>query len=226
MNASFQNDNSVDESVLHLAARLPHLEIVEELIARGAKLDALDGEDRTPLTVAINTANLKLAAFLIEKGSDVNFKSKKDERGLLLLAASNLNTFELLSLLIEKGADIKEVDKKTGNTILHFLAAHPEDSISVETLKALIAVNADLNVQNNFDRTALHIAVNSRKGTTNERYDFEALFLKNGASSALKDKRSRVALHLAFTKFGKHNDASQMDPIELVALLDPNEGKQ
>jgi ankyrin repeat protein len=75
----------------------------------------------------------------------------------------------------------------------------------------------------NKGRTALHLAVNSRNGGTDVSFDVEDYLLKSGAKTDICDHRKRIPLHYAFVKIDTHNDSSFMDPIELVALLDPGD---
>lgn len=69
----------------------------------------------------------------------------------------------------------------------------------------------------------MHLAVNSRRGGTDASYDLEDLLLKCGAKTNICDHRGRIPLHYAFVKIDNHKDASFIDPIELVALLDPSD---
>ena len=72
-------------------------------------------------------------------------------------------------------------------------------------------------------RTPLHLAVNSREGGTDVHFDVEDHLLRSGAKTDIRDIRGRIALHYAFVKIGRHKDHSFLDPIELVALLNPSD---
>lgn len=67
------------------------------------------------------------------------------------------------------------------------------------------------------------MAVNSRRGGTDCSFDVEDFLLKSGAKTDIQDHRGRIALHYAFVKIDSYSDSSFMDPIELVALLDPGD---
>jgi ankyrin repeat protein len=73
------------------------------------------------------------------------------------------------------------------------------------------------------DRTPLHLAVNCRRGGTDDTHEVEERLLSAGAQTDVKDDRGRIALHYAFVKRGAHTDHSHMDPIDLVELLEPIE---
>ena len=86
---------------LHRAA---NKEVVELLIAKGAKVDTKDKNGRTPLHGAIARDRKEIAELLIDKGADVNAKSDDDWTPLHYAAANGHK--EIAELLITKGADV------------------------------------------------------------------------------------------------------------------------
>lgn len=84
-----------------------------------------------------------------------------------------------------------------GNTALHHLLI--QDFDTYEILKLLIKIGADVNIKNNYNSTALHVA------STN-RYDKNIkLLLKAGAEINIKDKFGYTPLLLAVRRGNIYN---------------------
>lgn len=99
-------------TALHCLARLPPtdelLELLERLVARGARLDAQDAERQTPLHVAAGALNGLVAYNLIKCGAAVNAIDAAGETALhkaARLAQTDPSALELCCLLIDSGAD-------------------------------------------------------------------------------------------------------------------------
>lgn len=93
--------------------------------------------------------NLKIAKFLVEKGCDVNGKSK---HGAPLYYAVKKNSKDVAEFLIDKGADIHQ-ENQIGETPL-YLAAY---SGSVESVKLLLSKGARVDTRTKkLSNTLLH----------------------------------------------------------------------
>lgn len=108
-------------TLLHLAARQGHAQLVEFLIARGAVIDerSLDGDSLTPLHLAASEGRLETAALLIDKGADIEARSKGARyNGWNALVFAGWNDHkDMVALLIEKGAAVKPVTDKKINPL-------------------------------------------------------------------------------------------------------------
>ena len=107
-NVNFQG-NFDTYAPLHWAALLGSLEIVQYLVARGAKISPLCKYNWTPLNIAIYKKHETLAKYLIENGSDltnitkpVNFASGKFEKTSVLKMTFTEGLPALTDLVIEK----------------------------------------------------------------------------------------------------------------------------
>lgn len=128
---------------LHVAAIKGDVRRVEELLARGAPVDALDEYRRTPLLRAAAGPVDRAAAIaekLLDKGAAINWKDSELGQTCLHRAASN-GALELVALLIKRGAPVDEVDAK-GLTALHFAARHGRTEVSELLLKSGAQVDA------------------------------------------------------------------------------------
>jgi len=88
---------------LHAAADRHNKEIVELLLAKGAKVNAKGGFfQETPLHVAADRYQLAIAEVLIAHGADVNAKNKDGQTPLFL--ARTKNAKKIIALLKKHGA--------------------------------------------------------------------------------------------------------------------------
>ena len=72
VNLQFTQNKKYDEKTpIHVAAEQGSLNVLLALIGRGAGVDPLDRECRTPLTLAIEKNKFACARSLIELGSDI-----------------------------------------------------------------------------------------------------------------------------------------------------------
>ena len=149
------------------------VQTVQLLLAHGAKVNAHDGQGKTPLMCALNSP--QVAKILIECGADVN--ARDHQLNTALLQAYNP---DVIKLLIEHGADAHGVDR-SGMPLL--------TRISDPALFALlIAKGANVNAPDFAGSTPLMHSM-SDKITT--------LLLNNGANVNARDKQDFTALHSA-----------------------------
>ena len=144
---------------LSVAALLGEVGIVEQLLARGAPVDARDTEGNTPLHRAASKGRVKSMEILIANGCNVNAVNKANETALYFAArAGQLNT---VRLLLKYGADISIVaDDKTSALSVAISNGHnlsagelldgPLDRVSIHN--ALM-----LAIQNGMEELALRI---------------------------------------------------------------------
>ncbi|KAK3258970.1 hypothetical protein CYMTET_32009 [Cymbomonas tetramitiformis] len=89
------------------------VEMVRELVDKGAEVDAEDGEGRTALTVALAFGQEAAARALLEAGAGANAGTGQRP----LHTAVEKEMVEVLSVLVEKGAEVDEEDGE-GRTAL------------------------------------------------------------------------------------------------------------
>ncbi|KAF9962554.1 hypothetical protein BGZ70_008025 [Mortierella alpina] len=104
------------ETLLHVAARAGSVELVEYLISRGALLDSLDSEGRTPLhTAAENSAPLDVLRLLLEKGAHYIDRGSVAAGKTALHYAAQTGNGALVALFLQHHVRVSAVDAH-GNT--------------------------------------------------------------------------------------------------------------
>lgn len=124
---------------LHWAAYRGNTELMEYLLAKGAKIDIQDTHATTPLTFAASAAqqNTKVYDILIAHGANVKKDLGPDGANVLLLAIGNDKDLKLTDYFINKGLDLKSVDA-AGNNAFSYAAK----SGNIDQLKAVIKKGA------------------------------------------------------------------------------------
>jgi len=132
---------------LMYASAFGTVEAMKVLVNAGADIDVKNTFDATALMWG--AGNLAKVRLLVDKGANVNAKSKQG-RTPLIIAASHNGAEAILRLLIAKRADPKMTDA-SGNTAL-IAAAQAND---VASIKLLLDKGADVNARNSSGETAL-----------------------------------------------------------------------
>jgi len=128
---------------LTAACRYGRLEIVQELLERGANVDS---GNQTPLSAASAYGHHDIVKLLLAKGAKVNRRSKHQTP---LHAAAQYGDLEMVKLLLDHGADVNKFGWKAGccdpATYPLYEAA---DAGHLEIVKLLLTKGADVNSLN------------------------------------------------------------------------------
>jgi ankyrin repeat protein len=133
-----------------------HLDVVEFLLSKKAKIDVLAKEGLTALMVAAQQGHKKIVHLLLAKGANPNIKNKYDTTALML--ASKYGETEIVQALLAKKAD---VNAKTEEGWTSLMAASEKGHIAV--VRALLENGADINIQNKDGKTALTLATEKQQ---------------------------------------------------------------
>jgi CDK inhibitor PHO81 len=129
-----------------------HLECVELLLDKSARIDPVSDADHVPLNLACEHGSLPIVELLLKHGA----KILQDAEGLYPqhLVARSGQTPDLLLKLKEYGADLDQVDKLYGWTPL----VHAASEGSVDCLQALLKVGVDAGIVDEKDLPAMYYA--------------------------------------------------------------------
>ena len=133
------------------------LNMVNQLIALGAKLDVIDSKGKTALHLSAEMSykdgiGYQVTKSLIEAGAN---KDIQDEQGYTPVMHATVKGFEKVSvLLIEAGANIDAVDLISKYTV--FLHASRQGRIDV--VKALLKRKIDVHQRCEYGNTGIHLS--------------------------------------------------------------------
>lgn len=106
------------KTALHFATESGNLEIVKFLLSKGAKVNAKDKFNRTPiilLDVEDDEEAIEILKLFIAKGADLNVQDKDYYNRTLLMNVCDDENFEMAKILLEAGANpnLKDEDGET-----------------------------------------------------------------------------------------------------------------
>lgn len=176
------------------------LETVKLLVKYGDNINFCDKNGCTLLMYAVNhsggTSDIETVKYLIGMGANVNAKTKCG-RTILSFALSpenGISTADTAKLLIEKGAIL---DENMGfmNSLTLYLQ-NPPTNPDLDFVKYLLNHGADVNAQNNMERTPLiSTIIRNRDGTNNQK--IIEFLIDHNANLNVKDNRGYTALMYA-----------------------------
>ncbi|ACO64996.1 predicted protein [Micromonas commoda] len=155
------------QTMLQVATRCGHAEVVAFLIQAGADVNILCGiESRSALLEACRQCALKCARLLIEAGADVNTTDKYMSTPLISASLSHTKN-PLVQMLIDAGANVNHSSAETetmmlrddGDTALHRAARYGIG----ETVTALLQAGAHVDAKSSTGKTALCYAALSKE---------------------------------------------------------------
>ncbi|XP_043116799.1 nuclear factor NF-kappa-B p100 subunit [Puntigrus tetrazona] len=115
-------------------------------------LEIRNYEGLTPLHLAVQNGNKKLAKILLENGAEINAGDNKSGRSPLVHAVEN-NFTDMVIFLIESGCDVN-TQSYSGNTALHSACGRGH----IEIVRVLLKSGADSSLKNNHNDTAIMVA--------------------------------------------------------------------
>ncbi|EAY18904.1 ankyrin repeat protein, putative [Trichomonas vaginalis G3] len=160
------------------------LSLWKYFISLGAKINAKDYKDCTPLHFAVLSNSKEIVEFLISHGANIN--AKNEQRDTPLHYAALLDCKEIAEVLILHGADI-DAKNLFGKTPLHVAA----ENNSKEIAKVLIAHGANVNAQKLMGEVPLHLAAK------NNSKEVVEVLISLGANIDFSNAIIGTPLHLA-----------------------------
>jgi cytohesin len=179
----FHQDGNGDTPLIWAALR-GHKDVVEFLLASGAKINATNNAGETPLHLAAGKGYKDVVELLLAHGAGVNFRDSHGHTPLELAAAEGYKV--VMELLLANKANVN-AKNNAGATPLHFAAKNGQKDVAM----LLLASGADINVSDNHGQTPLHIAA------AMGHKDVADFLLANKAEVNSKDNNGQTPLHYA-----------------------------
>jgi ankyrin repeat protein len=172
------------------AASKGNVELMEYLIAKGAKVDLVDNHGYSVINFAAvgGQQNTKVYDLCLKNGADLKKDLTQEGANTLLLAVANDKDFALTNYFASKGLDIKSTDAE-GNTAFNYATK----SGNIPLLKSLLEKGVKFT-----DNALILASVGSRSGSNSlELYQYlESL----GIKPAFVNKNGQNALHAIVRK--------------------------
>ncbi|HAO77690.1 MAG TPA: hypothetical protein DCQ92_01705, partial [Verrucomicrobia subdivision 3 bacterium] len=167
-------------------------------------INAPGGDGNTPLNKAAYNGWLKVAAFLLDHGADVNAGGIPP-----LNCAATAGNRAMTEVLLSRGANVNSKGS-LGKTPLHTAVEKKFPAVA----EVLLANKADVNAQDNFGDTPLVSAAEKKQVKI-----IQAL-LATGANPNLENKNGQIPFSVAAA-----SGSSELVKLFLAAKADPNGGK-
>ena len=164
--------------------------LLEELLARGEKVDVRDGYNRTPLHVATFGGHQEAMRLLAKAGADPN--ALENDRYDIVTIASVANDVPTLRTALEIGGSARNITSRYDGTAL-IAAAHLGHA---EIVQILIESGAPLDHVNNLGWTALIESIVLGDGGSRHTETLRAL-IESGADLKITDRQGQTPLALA-----------------------------
>lgn len=154
-------------------------------------IDEGDGENNTPLNIAVHNNDVEMAKALIDRGADINKQNNISDSPYLYAGAQGRT--EILAYMLAHAEPNLSVHNRFGGNALIPAA----EKGHIENVKLLLADGReDIDFQNNYGYTALIEAVGLREGTALYQ-EIVRVLMENGANQHITDNSGRTAMDYA-----------------------------
>ncbi|KAL7984248.1 hypothetical protein Chor_002818 [Crotalus horridus] len=199
INASDENK----ETLLHRAALFDHDEMTDYLISKGAIIDSVDIEGRTPLILATSRASWKIVNLLISKGANIQLKDHlgRSFLHLTVLHPGGLQHLNEEFLKMKHIRDLLTDEDHEGCTPLHYACKQGMPL----TVNILLDMNVSVYAKSRDKKSPLHFAASDYKGWTPLHHaalggysrTMEIILNTNMKATDKVNDKGDTALHLA-----------------------------
>ena len=179
-----------ESTPLNTACWKGHLEVVKELLKRGADIHISNVNKTTPLHCAAICGKVEIAKLLINKGAKINIQNKYGWAALHF--AVKYNHLDMVKYLLDKGTKIEILNKNLQSPL--------NISKSLEIAKLLITRGANVSTKSNSGMQPIHNAAK------NGNVDLVEFYLKKGIKVDAKIGNGMTPIHFAAFSELKNND--------------------
>ena len=205
-----------DEAVpgIVAAATRNHLQVIDTLLNAGASIDDADAQGHTALHTSCFCGNQQCAVFLVERGANVNLRSKKGATPLAW--AAHKGHVSVVKALLDHEANVNgekaagEIVAPSEIELIPLLAAARSNRLNV--LQLLLDKGANLEKKNQRGETALHAAA------ARDALECVKELLIRGADFGAVDLQARTVVE-------KAGNAGKCETLEYLVRWEQNGGK-
>lgn len=176
-NIDLNAKTATGKTPLLLAAESSHKIVVMSLIELGVDVRVSCDLKMTLLHYSCSKGWLDIVRYLVRRGLDIEVKDFR-QRTPLLLAAEKAQE-EVVEYLIDCGANLEVCDRFGQRRVLHYASEHG----MVAIVESIIKKRCDLNAQNSWGETPLHLAMDS------VNLEISACLLEAGADCNLENDK-------------------------------------
>lgn len=185
---NFRNDpTSRSRTVIPDCNGLDVLDAMKLLVERGADINPIDNEGRTPLHYIVRNVCGDVITFLLEHGVDINIKDHEGKTPIYY--AIEYGREDVCKLLLDSGAIVNYGDGIFGQHPIHLASS----LYSPYIVKLLVDHGVYINYKDEDGQTPLHLAVMYG----GDVLDILKVLLKGGADINSKNKKGQTPLKLA-----------------------------
>jgi len=112
---------------IHLAALGGHVSAMSALYKAGVSIDALTGDKKTPLMIALAAKQDKMANLIVNTGANLNAADAQGLTALMILASYD-GSLELAKKMVDKGAKL-ETESKGNATALDYAKSKKREDL-------------------------------------------------------------------------------------------------
>lgn len=144
-------------------------EIFTYLIENGAHINKASGILDRPVIHAASryTKDMRYFNFLVEKGADLNQRDSVGAQLIHRVAETDKDPEgKLIRFLVENGADVNSMANTIGSPLHHAVF-----SGNINSIKVLIELGADPELENKSRNTPLKSALAAKKGTAHQKFE-------------------------------------------------------
>lgn len=178
-------------TMLGLAAKLEHLEIIEMLLEHGAEINLVAPDKDPALFWAISFGKQAAFELLLKCGADPNIvcEGLHGKGTVPLINAAAFEQFGMVKQLIERGADLHAVDSLGANALFCavYAAGEANSRVTEADIQYLLDAGIDPNHPNQLGTTALMLAADAKLDS------LVKLLLKGGSDPSLKNNDGKTA---------------------------------
>lgn len=168
------------------SSSIDSMDIAQELISKGANINAEDDAKNTPLLMAIQKQKPEIVKVLISSGANVNYQNINSKGATPLLLASGGNNVSILENLIQAGANLET--SYTDKTSPLMIAV---GSGNIQAVKVLIKAGAKVKIKNIYGISPLMLAAKTKN------LEIVQELLTAGSDINTKDNNEETALIFA-----------------------------